>query len=94
MRIPFPVKVFFALLAVVAAGALPTYFYIENSFVDQLTTARVEETSRRASLLVIGPVILRRNVVGLRRRVVAVSRIGPRALGRTPGAGCTEPDDA
>ncbi len=53
MRIPFPAKVFISYIVVVAAGALPTWFYLSDAFEVQLARSFARDAASRVRLLAV-----------------------------------------
>ena len=53
MRVPFPVKVFISYVVVVAAGALPTWFYLSDAFEVQLSRSFARDAASRVRLLAV-----------------------------------------
>ena len=53
VRVPFPVKVFISYVVVVAAGALPTWFYLSDAFEVQLSRSFARDAGSRVRLLAV-----------------------------------------
>lgn len=73
MRVPFPVKVFLSYLAVLLAGAVPIYVYIQTSFQNQMLMGRVQETAGEVTALAAD--LRDRPSTGRQARVADVAKV-------------------
>ncbi len=69
MRIPLPAKVFISYLAVIAAGSLPSIYYVTSALEDQVTETQTRQASKRVRRIAkrLAPLDQERRLEELRR---------------------------